>query len=340
MDAEPSKPADAERLASGHYENFAVLSPMLSPERRAAFATVYAYCRGLDDVADAYPGAPATAPPGGWADAPDEAALAAVRERALAGLTVWRSAVNAAFEGEPEAVPTGEPAFHAAPPDLWHRLAALARDANLDREPFLHLIEAFERDQRQAAYESFDDLLTYCAKSADPVGRIVLKLIGADPKAPEHAEIAAASDRVCTALQLVNHWQDVRKDLLKLGRVYLPTAETGLSPGDLRAMAATPSDPDARVRFIKALRPLVRRTRAMFEENAALPRMLIDAGVERREAGAVHLFIGGGLAAVRSVERVGCATLWERARVGKSAKLRLLIATWIRFSHVPGRRSH
>lgn len=323
--AEPAS-ASPERLASSHYENFAVLSPLLSAERRDAFATVYAYCRGLDDTADV-PIESGTDP-------------SVARRRALDRLARWRHALDRVFSGEPLADTCNDPAYRSAPPALWTRLAALAERHDLDKQPFVDLIAAFERDQTQSVYQTLDDLLTYCAKSADPVGRIILRLIGIDPADGSQAGLVAASDRICSALQLANHWQDVRKDLLDLGRVYLPVTDTGLTEDDLRGMAATPHDADARVRFIKAVRPLIHRTRSMFDDSRSLPADLIAAGVSKRDAGAVWLFHAGGLAAVRSVERVGCATLWEHARVSRATKLRLLASAWVRFGHGQRRRQN
>src|SRR6185436_10164682 len=102
----------------------------------------------------------------------------------------------------------------------WPVLQALAptiHEFSLPREPFLRLIEANRMDQRIAEYETWDDLKDYCRHSADPVGRLVLGLLGLDGE----PELVAASDDVCTGLQLVNFLQDVPRDL-ELGRIYLP----------------------------------------------------------------------------------------------------------------------
>src|SRR5213078_4661260 len=93
------------------------------------------------------------------------------------------------------------------------------RARSLPREPFLRLIEANRMDQRISEYESWDDLGNYCAHSADPVGRLVLGVLGRD-----EPELVSLSDDVCTGLQLVNFLQDVPRDLA-LGRVYLPAED-------------------------------------------------------------------------------------------------------------------
>ena len=99
------------------------------------------------------------------------------------------------------------------------RLAPTVHALDLPREPFLRLIQANRRDQEQATYETFDDLLAYCELSANPVGELVLHVF--DAATPERI---ALSDRVCTGLQLVEHWQDVAEDFRR-GRVYLPAED-------------------------------------------------------------------------------------------------------------------
>src|ERR1051325_6813429 len=99
-------------------------------------------------------------------------------------------------------------------------LQPTTRACSLPREPFLRLIEANRIDQRVSAYETWADLKHYCVHSADPVGRLVLGVLGRGGD----EEAVALSDDVCTGLQLVNFLQDVPRDL-ELGRVYLPRVD-------------------------------------------------------------------------------------------------------------------
>src|SRR5205823_12115026 len=102
---------------------------------------------------------------------------------------------------------------------LLQRLALTVNACALPRQPFLRLIEANRRDQLTKTYATFDELLGYCDLSANPVGELVLHVFRA--ATPERIEL---SDRVCTALQLVEHWQDVAEDCRR-GRIYLPAED-------------------------------------------------------------------------------------------------------------------
>jgi squalene synthase HpnC len=291
-------PSDAALASASRRENFHVLSRLVPPDLRPDFQAVYAFCRTADDLADD------TGLPAGAADA----ALASARLVALERLARFRVGLTACFEGRPVG-------------PLFEALARTAERRALVAAPFHRLLDAFEQDQRVATYETWDQLLHYCRGSADPVGHIVLTLAGHRPpdEAPEHTELYRRSDAVCTALQLANHWQDVRRDLFERGRVYAPSEITGFSIDQLRDWAARPNDPEARVPFIRGMRPLLDRTRALFDEGAPLPAM-----VDPRIARLVWLFAAGGRRILRKTEALGGATLWRRPVVTKLDKVLLL----------------
>ncbi|MBX3405945.1 MAG: squalene/phytoene synthase family protein [Phycisphaeraceae bacterium] len=300
-------------LATSHYENFSVLTSLVPGHLRDDFAAVYAFCRWADDLGD------------------ETGADDAARARSLALLDWWKRETVSCFDltgTQPPTAPT-HPVFIAL------RETARKHAAHgLSAKPFLDLVDAFEQDQRVTVYETWDQCVDYCTRSANPVGRIVLMLGGYAP--PEidaaNAERFAMSDATCTALQLINFWQDVRRDLLERDRVYLPSKETGISPEMLRAWVNAPEDAAARVKYIRAVRPLVERTSELFLAGHRLPRHL-DPGL----APVVWLFGAGGEAIVRAVERMGCATLWHRPRLGKMTKAALVARAWVR-SRVAGTR--
>jgi squalene synthase HpnC len=190
----------------------------------------------------------------------------------------------------------------------WPVMRALQptiREFDLPREPFLRLIEANRMDQRICGYETWDDLRFYCKHSADPVGRLVLGVL----RLADDERLVAASDDVCTGLQLVNFLQDVPRDLT-LGRIYLPAEDRRLF--DVRAL----DRPSAQLR-------------ALLEFEAARARGLLAAGrvLQERIGGrvgrAVGLFARGGLAAVEALESAGWDVFTQRPR---PSRMRLALA--------------
>jgi phytoene/squalene synthetase len=185
------------------------------------------------------------------------------------------------------------------------------REFDLPREPFLRLIEANRMDQRVTDYERWDDVKQYCVHSADPCGRLVLGVL----RRLDDPELVAASDSVCTGLQLVNFLQDVPRDL-ELGRIYLP-AEDRLRFGD--PALDRPSD---------ELRALLR-----FEAERAAT-LLGSGNVLRSRIGgrlgrAVGLFARGGLAALDALESANWDLFTQRpkpsrARLAREAALVLV----------------
>jgi len=266
-------PGDKSLLARSRQENFPVAMRLLGPRRRAHLLAVYGVARVIDEAGDAFEG--------------DRSAALEALEAELAR----------AFAGE---------ATHPA----FVRLSETVRELALPREPFLRLLEANRRDQVVRRYERFDDLLGYCALSANPVGELVLRIFGA--WTPERAQL---SDRICSALQVIEHLQDVREDAAR-GRVYLPAEELvrfGVREEELFAPVASP-----------ALRRLVayeaaRATRLL---EAGLP---LVASLRGRARVAVAGFAGGGLAQLEAFERAGYDVLATRVRAPRRAVAR---RTW------------
>jgi len=273
-------------VASRHYENFTVATRLVPPRLRQHLANVYAYARWSDDLADE-------------AKSPAEAAR---------DLAAWRQGLFDCFAGRP-----GHPIYVA--------LAETVSQTGLTIEPFAHLLDAFEEDRAFDAagtavrYADRGRLLEYCRRSADPVGRIVLALEGC-----RDARLVALSDSICTGLQLVNFWQDVKRDRLA-GRVYLPDA-------DMRRHGVTESMLDGP----HAVGPL----RDLLRAEVAWARECFDAGAPLAQAAppvlrpAIGMFLAGGRAVADAIERVGFDTLARRPTVGRWTKLRLAAWAWWR----------
>jgi len=219
-----------------------------------------------------------------------------------AALADWRRELDDCFAGRPR-----HPVFVA--------LAETVAAAGLTIEPFADLIDAFEQDQRKTRYATRADLLDYCRRSANPVGRIVLALEGC-----RDAARVQMSDSICTGLQLVNFWQDVTRDRLA-GRIYLPAedmARHGVEETMLEAAVAP-----AEVRALLA--DEVAWARECFTRGA--PLVVAAPGGLRP---AVALFLAGGQAGADAIARAGHDTLARRPTVGRMTKFRLAVrAAWV-----------
>jgi squalene synthase HpnC len=215
-----------------------------------------------------------------------------------------RLAALDALEREVEACYTGHPEW-----PVMRVLQPTIRGFSLPRQPFLRLIEANRMDQRISEYETWDDLREYCRHSADPVGRLVLGLLRLDGD----AELVAASDAVCTGLQLVNFLQDVPRDL-ELGRIYLP-AEDRRRFGVGALDAPSPE-------LVELLRFEAERARDLLGAGRTLQRR-----IGGRVGRALGLFARGGLAALDALEAANWDIFSGRPRPSRA---RLALAAFAR----------
>jgi squalene synthase HpnC len=212
------------------------------------------------------------------------------------------------FEQDLHRVFDGEPQH-----PLLQRLATTVRAYRLPRGPFLRLIEANRRDQQTSVYGTFDELVAYCDLSANPVGELVLHVFGA--ATPDRL---ALSDRVCTALQLVEHWQDVREDFHR-GRIYLPAEDLerfGISTDQLGAGEAS-----AQLRQL--LQFEVERARRMLDEGGPLVRQL-----RGRARIAVAGYVGGGRASLDAIADADYDVLSRAPRAGRARRLRATLGAY------------
>ena len=172
-----------------HYENFPVASFLLPPALRGPIAAIYHFARTADDFADE-------------GDAP--------AELRLARLDAYRDELDAIAQDLP------------SKQEIFLALRPVIRQYQLQLQLFYDLLDAFSQDVVKQRYANFAELNDYCARSANPIGRLLLQLFG--QSTPEQL---AQSDAICTALQLINHWQDVAIDAIKgeAGRIYLPQDE-------------------------------------------------------------------------------------------------------------------
>lgn len=202
-----------------HYENFPVASALCPPALRAPIAAIYQFARTADDIADEGDATPA---------------------QRLADLVQFRADLHSAVQSPSPALP-GSPPHSGRWPGVFDPLPAVVAAFALPVPLLEDLLSAFEQDVRYNAegrhYATRDELLDYCRRSANPIGRLLLHLYGIDDPAS-----LAQSDCICTALQLINFWQDLSVDIPR-GRFYLPAnacSAMNVSTDDLSALSQTP----------------------------------------------------------------------------------------------------
>jgi squalene synthase HpnC len=269
-------------------ENFPVAPFFLPRAWRDDLTAVYGFARLVDDIGD-----------GDLAPGGEDARLLGVAPADADDPSVMLDALEAdlgrLFRGDPPRHP------------LIAALAPTVRRAALTPEPFLGLVAANRQDQEVTRYETWDDLLAYCELSANPVGRLVLAVTGT--ATPERIR---RSDAVCTALQVVEHLQDVREDLER-GRIYLPLQDMKRFHVDEAALAAPTAG--ASVRALIAFE--AERARTLLDEGVPLV-----ASVSGRLRLLLAGFTAGGRAALAAVAAAGFDVLPGPPKPGKVRLLR------------------
>jgi len=272
-----------------HYENFPVASWLCPPRLRPPIAAIYAFARTADDIAD------------------EGHAGAAQR---LDDLHAFRADLAAAARGK-----APSPRWPGVFGPLAHAMRAFALPERLLADLLCAFVQDVEKTRDASGYADRAELLDYCRRSANPIGRLLLHLYGVDD-----AIALAQSDAVCSALQLINFWQDLGVDLPR-GRFYLPRADSakhGLTDRDFRAfkpLAAAPPPPAA----IALVTSEVAWARALMHGGAPLVHRLPGrAGWELR------LVVQGGLRILDRIEAQGCDTFSQRPTLGKADVPRMM----------------
>ncbi|HEY9064448.1 MAG TPA: squalene synthase HpnC [Burkholderiaceae bacterium] len=277
-------------MSVDHYENFPVASILCPPALRPAIAAIYWFARTADDLADEGDSSP---------------------EARLQDLADYRADLLAVVAG-------GAPSPRWAP--VFHAIGDSIRQYKLPTELLTDLLSAFEQDVVKQRYADRAELLDYCRRSANPVGRLLLHLYGiAD------ATSLCRSDAICTALQLANFWQDLSVDTSR-GRLYVPDADAarhGIAPEELLGRQDTPA------------------ARRVIAELVAWAAELMHAGaplaltVPGRAGWELRLVVQGGLRILEKIERSGHASLAQRPSVRAfDAPLLLWRSLWMRAAHL------
>ena len=288
------------RLAREHYENFPVASWLLPARMRPHVAAVYAFARTADDFAD------------------EDGCSVDERQRRL---DEWLARLREAVETPRPPSTRGTEADQ-----IFAALGHTVRTRELPVGLLEDLVSAFRQDITVHRYRGWDDLLDYCRRSANPVGRLVLRIGGWRDE-----RMDVASDAVCTALQLTNFWQDLAVDWRR-GRLYLPEAErdaAGAAEADLDAGRITPP-------WQAALSRAVERTRDSFARG----RIICDDvdGRLRYELRATWL---GGMRILDRLERARFDVFTRRPAIGPADAplLAWKLAAWRRTARPARRRA-
>ena len=255
-----------------HYENFPVASFLCPPQLRPAVAAIYWFARTADDIADE-----------GEASPTERLADLAAYRADLMAVTSDRSASNR-WAG------------------VFDKLRPVMQQFNLPVSLLADLLSAFEQDVVKQRYASEAELMDYCRRSANPVGRLLLHLYGVTD-----AQSLAQSDSICSALQLINFWQDLSIDIPR-GRIYLPAdawQRHGVTEAQLMALDDT-SD------AINLIASCARSARATMLKGSQLPRQ-----VPGRAGWELRLVVQGGLRILDKIEALGFNTLKTRPKLGR-----------------------
>lgn len=262
------------QLTLSHYENFPVASWLIPRIKRKHIFAVYAFARIADDIADEG----------------DES-----KDQKKEHLKIYRDDFlnNSNFNNYPHF------------PALW----ATINKFDIPTVLFTDLIEAFIQDNEKSIYDNFDELLNYCSKSANPVGRIILHLFNY-----KNEKMFQLSDNICTALQLTNFWQDISIDI-KEERYYIPQDDMRKFKVSIDELKSQKFDSDVR----ELIRFQVERTNNLFHAGEDLLNHL--QGLLKLE---IKLTILGGRRILNKIERMHYNTLTDRPKISLFDKLSLL----------------
>jgi squalene synthase HpnC len=268
-----------EKLALSHYENFPVGSVLVPKHLRKYFYSIYAFARTSDDFADE-----------GYGEGYSE-------QHRLELLDEWRVMLRESFAGR-----ASHPIFVA--------LADTQKKFNFPISLFEDLLSAFSQDVVKRRYENFSELLDYCRRSANPIGRLILLLFGY-----QEQEKLRQSDDICTALQLANHWQDVEIDLQK-DRVYLPVEDLAQFDLDIGSLLEKEVSPE----FQNLLKFEIARTRELFASGKPL-----CTAVKGRLGIELRLVWLGGSHILDGIEKNAYDVFTRRPVISKKDKLTILL---------------
>jgi squalene synthase HpnC len=272
-----------EEIAKDHYENFPVASLLLPRDKRKYIYAIYAFARAADDFAD-------------------EPGIEGGKEKRLALLDEWHEKLKDCYNGK-----MYDPIFIA--------LNRAAEDCRIPIEPLENLLKAFKQDVVKSRYKSFEEVLDYCKNSANPVGRLVLMIFGCFDE-----EFFKYSDKICTALQLTNFWQDAAVDLA-VDRVYLPEEDLnrfGYSYNELKEKKYNDN-------FKKLMEFEAERTQNIFDEGKKLIEITAKSNGLKKLSKELKLTWLGGTEILNKIKEIDYDVFKKRPKVSAADKLKIFL---------------
>jgi hydroxysqualene synthase len=263
-------------IATGHYENFPVASFLFPKKNRKYIYSIYAFARTADDIADS--------------------------DRLIVGEKLKRLDL---MWNNLEKIENGE----NVEDEIFFALTDTIKTLNIPVKEFKDLLTAFKQDSVKQRYDRFEELLEYSKYSANPIGHLVLYVSGL-----KDTHLFDLSDKICTALQLANFWQDVSLDL-KIGRVYIPKEEMNKHNYNYDMLFEGIENSN----FLNLMKSLVNNTKFIFQNGKKLESEL--SGRLKYEFRTIYR---GGMDILRKIENIDYRVLSKRVKLGSTDKIKLL----------------
>ncbi|MBS1517335.1 MAG: squalene synthase HpnC [Bacteroidetes bacterium] len=278
------------KIALNHYENFPVGSFLIPEDKRKYFYSVYAFSRFADDIADS---------------------VEYDEENKLRKLEQLETELDKLESGRAEE-------FAENTADIFTALSDTVSNLNIPVHEFRDLLSAFKQDSVKRDYGNFKELIEYSQRSANPIGHLVLYIFGYDKKT--NRKLFRDSDRICTALQLTNFWQDVSEDL-KIDRIYIP----GNSMSEFNYNTDKLKNKIENDDFRNMIRDLAGKTEKLFDDGSGIVSEL--KGRLRLE---IKATIYGGREILSKIRKINYNVLSERVKLNTKDKIKILIKSLIK----------
>ncbi len=273
-------------MTKSNYENFPVASYLIPKSKRNFIYSIYAFARTADNIADSV-----------YLKPEDKTDKLDFMEDLLLNYEDYDDTLDIHFR------------------NIFTALHNTIRELDLRKDDLLNLLKAFKHDVYVSRYDKYEDIMDYAENSANPVGRLVLRVFGYDYETDEHMFVL--SDKICSALQFANFWQDVSVDL-RLNRIYIPSEmmnKYGYKEEDLYLRIENDN-------FKKVMKDLVDRADRMFTEGKELVNLL--NGRLRME---IKATVKGGMKVLELIRLSNYKVLSSRVKLSKTDKAKILFTS-------------